>query len=247
MDNVSLGELIRKKRKEKQMTQGELASLLYVSTNAISKWELGKNSIDSQNREKLAELLDIPHTLLFDEPPEIPTPADSLTNTDTTGCPPPSPEIDESIPPEPAALPVTITEKKTGLKMIPFILLAIGCILITATFIVCSMRLKNRDSFSIQDEYYATTAPVTRYVTFQGKVIPPEQMPWIISTNNLYPPCDALYSAVSFKTSMPPAAARYIKVQEACGRSIRFFGYPAGNVSQYPHVTSCSTLHGGLL
>lgn len=42
MDNVSLGELIRKKRKEKQMTQGELASLLYVSTNAISKWELGK-------------------------------------------------------------------------------------------------------------------------------------------------------------------------------------------------------------
>lgn len=24
----------------------------------------------------------------------------------------------------------------------------------------------------------ATTAPVTRYVTFQGKVIPPEQMPW---------------------------------------------------------------------
>ena len=40
MDNVSLGELIRKKRKEKQMTQGELASLLYVSTNAISKWEL---------------------------------------------------------------------------------------------------------------------------------------------------------------------------------------------------------------
>ncbi len=154
MDNVSLGELIRKKRKEKQMTQGELASLLYVSTNAISKWELGKNSIDSQNREKLAELLDIPHTLLFDEPPEIPTPADSLTNTDTTGCPPPSPEIDESIPPEPAALPVTITEKKTGLKMIPFILLAIGCILITATFIVCSMRLKNRDSFSIQDEYF---------------------------------------------------------------------------------------------
>ncbi len=154
MDNKSLGELIRKKRKEKQMTQGELASLLYVSTNAISKWELGKNSIDAENREKLAELLDIPHAMLFDEPPEISTPADPLTDTDTTGLPPPSPEIDESIPPEPAVLPVTITEKKTGRKMIPFILLAIGCILIAATFIVCSMRLKNRDSFSIQDEYF---------------------------------------------------------------------------------------------
>lgn len=156
MDNKSLGELIRKKRKEKQMTQGQLADLLYVSTNAVSKWELGKNSIDPQNLARISELLDIPRSLLFDEPPEIPSPRVTLTNTDTTGLSPPPPEInnDKTAPPEPVTIPMYITEKETGRRKIPFMLLGIGWILIAAAFIVCLMCLRNRASFSIRDKYF---------------------------------------------------------------------------------------------
>ena len=74
MDNKSLGELIRKKRKEKQMTQGELASLLYVSTNAISKWELGKISIDAEHRENLPKLLDLQQPCSLMSRPKFPPP-----------------------------------------------------------------------------------------------------------------------------------------------------------------------------
>lgn len=60
MDSKSLGALIRKKRNEKHMTQTQLADLLHVSANAVSKWELEKNSFDLQNLNTLANVLDIP-------------------------------------------------------------------------------------------------------------------------------------------------------------------------------------------
>ncbi|WP_367925069.1 helix-turn-helix domain-containing protein [uncultured Ruthenibacterium sp.] len=41
MDNVKTGDLIRALRKEKNMTQKELACLLHVTDRAVSKWERG--------------------------------------------------------------------------------------------------------------------------------------------------------------------------------------------------------------
>ena len=41
MDSLKTGELIAAARKEKNMTQRELASTLHVSDRAVSKWERG--------------------------------------------------------------------------------------------------------------------------------------------------------------------------------------------------------------
>ena len=39
MDNIKTGALVRELRKEKNMTQKELAGLLHVTDRAVSKWE----------------------------------------------------------------------------------------------------------------------------------------------------------------------------------------------------------------
>ena len=44
MDNVKMGELIRKLRKADNMTQRQLAEKLHVSDKAVSKWERGMGS-----------------------------------------------------------------------------------------------------------------------------------------------------------------------------------------------------------
>ena len=44
MDNGKVGELIRRLRKEKNMTQLQLAEQLHVSDKAVSKWERGMGS-----------------------------------------------------------------------------------------------------------------------------------------------------------------------------------------------------------
>lgn len=41
MDKVKTGELIAAARKEKNLTQKELAQRLHVSDRAVSKWERG--------------------------------------------------------------------------------------------------------------------------------------------------------------------------------------------------------------
>lgn len=64
---MNLGQLIRTKRKEKGLTQGEVAAHIDVSTNTISKYE--RNIISNMGREKvigLSKLLDIP-TVAFIE------------------------------------------------------------------------------------------------------------------------------------------------------------------------------------
>ena len=41
MDNVKIGNLINKLRKEKGMTQLQLAEKLHISDTTVSKWERG--------------------------------------------------------------------------------------------------------------------------------------------------------------------------------------------------------------
>lgn len=59
-DELSIGKLIRKKRKEKGYTQQTLADELNVSPQAVSKWERDKCDPDKQQWLKLSKLLDIP-------------------------------------------------------------------------------------------------------------------------------------------------------------------------------------------
>ncbi len=54
-----LGKLIQEKRKEKKITQQELAKKLFVSDKAISNWETGKNYPDYSYLQDLNVLLDL--------------------------------------------------------------------------------------------------------------------------------------------------------------------------------------------
>lgn len=63
--NNKTGQLIEKYRKEKNLTQVELAEKLGVSKSAISKWENGNNLPDITLLEPLSEILGIDKLLLF--------------------------------------------------------------------------------------------------------------------------------------------------------------------------------------
>ena len=55
---MSFPELLRQCRKQKHMSQAELASILGVTQQAVGKWESGKSSPDPTTVAKLAEILD---------------------------------------------------------------------------------------------------------------------------------------------------------------------------------------------
>ncbi len=59
MDNAKTGDLIREKRKEKAMTQKDLADKLHITDRAVSKWERGLCAPDISLLEPLSEILDI--------------------------------------------------------------------------------------------------------------------------------------------------------------------------------------------
>ncbi len=59
MDTVNFGKLLRILRKRKKMTQDELASMLGITTSAISKWETGKNLPDASTFQQLSKHLNV--------------------------------------------------------------------------------------------------------------------------------------------------------------------------------------------
>ena len=59
MDNRITGAFIRERRREKQMTQKQLADRLHVTDRAVSKWERGLSAPDLSLLEPLAEALDV--------------------------------------------------------------------------------------------------------------------------------------------------------------------------------------------
>lgn len=60
MDREKTGALIAQARREKQMTQKELARMLHVSDRAVSKWERGAGFPDVSLLEPLGKALDVP-------------------------------------------------------------------------------------------------------------------------------------------------------------------------------------------
>lgn len=65
MNNNTIGKLIAELRKEKGMTQKELAEKLNITDRAVSKWERGICCRDISLLEDLSKILDIPiHNLI---------------------------------------------------------------------------------------------------------------------------------------------------------------------------------------
>lgn len=59
MDKLKIGKFIAKCRKEKNLTQEQLAEKLNISKNAVSKWERGICLMDLSLLKPLSEILDI--------------------------------------------------------------------------------------------------------------------------------------------------------------------------------------------
>ncbi|MGN0628229.1 MAG: helix-turn-helix domain-containing protein [Oscillospiraceae bacterium] len=70
MANRSMGEIISTLRKERNMTQRELAEKLNVTDKAVSKWERGLSCPDVSSLPKLAEALGVPVETLLDAAPK---------------------------------------------------------------------------------------------------------------------------------------------------------------------------------
>lgn len=65
MDQIKIGKFISLKRKEKNITQSELAEKLNITDRAISKWENGVCLPDANNMPDLCNILDITINDLF--------------------------------------------------------------------------------------------------------------------------------------------------------------------------------------
>ena len=57
IDNVTFGGFVRTLRKEKQMTQLELAKILNLSDKTISKWEQGVSPTKGYQKQSMKHLL----------------------------------------------------------------------------------------------------------------------------------------------------------------------------------------------
>ena len=66
MDQITIGKFIAKKRKEKNLTQEQLAERLGVSNKTVSKWECGKCMPDYSVVESLCRELNITLAELMD-------------------------------------------------------------------------------------------------------------------------------------------------------------------------------------
>ncbi len=66
MNNQKIGEYIKRKRKEKGLTQQTLGELVGVSFKAVSKWECGNSIPDISILKKLCEILEISIEELLD-------------------------------------------------------------------------------------------------------------------------------------------------------------------------------------
>lgn len=155
MDNNRIGELIKKKRKEMGWTQAQLAERLFVSTNAVSKWELGKNAIDMEKLKDISQLLNIPMPVLVGETPEAPE-SDSQPSDPNAGCPQPNPKADTGPPGEQDIIPQEGNDLKPGRRPPFFLFAGIGTVLAAAVVAVCLICLSGKHSFEIQNEYFDT-------------------------------------------------------------------------------------------
>ncbi len=59
MNQIEIGKFIAKCRKEKKLTQAQLAEKLNITDRAVSKWEMGKNTPDTSIMLELCEILGI--------------------------------------------------------------------------------------------------------------------------------------------------------------------------------------------
>ncbi len=59
MENKKIGKYLQEKRKSKDMTQSDLAQILNVTYQAVSRWETGESIPDIQTLDQIATLYNV--------------------------------------------------------------------------------------------------------------------------------------------------------------------------------------------
>ncbi len=77
MDSKVIGEKIAKARKEKNMSQAQLAQHIFISPQAVGKWERGESMPDITTFDRLAEILGVDLNYFSENAPSA---ADKTTN-----------------------------------------------------------------------------------------------------------------------------------------------------------------------
>lgn len=81
MDLIKIGKAIAAARKAAGMTQEQLASQINVTTQAVSKWENGRNLPDLENLLLIAEITNVPYSnIIFGDKKEDTSPKLSFRN-----------------------------------------------------------------------------------------------------------------------------------------------------------------------
>ena len=65
-ENKTFAEIIVKLRKEKNLTQQDIANKLHITDKAVSKWERGLSYPDITSISKLANILGVESSYLID-------------------------------------------------------------------------------------------------------------------------------------------------------------------------------------
>ena len=82
MTEISFGKMLAKLRKERNLTQQELADILNVSNKTISKWETNTTAPDIDSLKRLSQVLNVPVDVLLGN--------SNITTTPKSGKPKPS-------------------------------------------------------------------------------------------------------------------------------------------------------------
>lgn len=126
MDCKKTGKFIAQLRKEKKMTQDDLAKKLFVDRTTISKWELGENNISIDTLVKISDLFDITiNELILGE---------KITNDNI-----------EKIS------SVTVDALKKGLKFKRYFCLSIATIILLIVMFLCYYFLSTYNAFMLYE------------------------------------------------------------------------------------------------
>lgn len=71
MDSKVIGEKIAKARKEKNMSQAQLAQQIFISPQAVGKWERGESMPDITTFDRLAEILGVDLNYFSENAPSV--------------------------------------------------------------------------------------------------------------------------------------------------------------------------------
>lgn len=126
MDREMLGRFIAQRRKERNMTQRELAEKLHVTDKAVSKWERGAGCPDISLLEPLAEALglSVDQLLTYQTAPAEPEPAEEPVT---------SPAVQ-------AVLDLTLAERRVRRMRCWIVALAVPLALIVLTVLYILLR-----------------------------------------------------------------------------------------------------------